>query len=977
MQLNQSPAQLSLPFYSHLSSLDASLNLDTPTLLIGATGCGKSTQLPQHLLRKSPDSSILVAQPRRLAATSIAQRVSTELSSNLGETVGYAIRGDQKTSSSTRCTFVTYGVLTRMLASSSKLSCTHLVLDEVHERSADLDLILLFLKQLKNPPKLILMSATVDATLFTSYFPALTTVTVPGRTFPVTRYYLEHAIAHANYITSPASPAARSPALPDVPAEDPLLAEIKFTQASLTVATSQTVIENLTTRLASLTAASQSLTPSDPMTALLAPLSLVLTQSTFDLPSLALARSLRTLSPHVIPNELVAALVRKHTQTEGDVLVFLPGLKEISVLSLSLSSNPNLLVLPLHSSLSTAEQHAVFATPPASKTKVILATSIAEASITVPSITLVIDTCLSRTQTLDPATNLSHLSTHLSSKSSIDQRAGRAGRVQAGTCYHLILSPTLTALDPSPSPEILTTPLDSFSLRSRLLLQQTGSTKDILADLLTPPLPSVAAAADATLTACGALSSVPLSLTPHGTVLANLPLSLPHALALVAAHRLGCLDDMSCLLAALTSPAASFSGEDKRRADRTSDHVALLRLARNNGQIKKESARLANTARDLLGCTDRKLTSTLPSFFAALLMSSPQTAPFTNAIYYATASRTHSLKPHNSSVLHGARGGGHVFFGDVLKLPAGAMVMDASVVPPEAVATFTELEDVEGVEGEERELLRSFKQRLDRVVLGEEDGGGAVALLSLVLKSVVRDWSGLPEGWEFEEEGGGRWRTKDGAISQATRPTEPASVALAKKQAASGSLARAERELGGGKGGERGAPPPMITAAAAGGKKKAASEEEAKQAVKIRLKEEEESTRRKAAGSKKLGAVAKMLKELGLEDKYAAKFAEVDVSDEDVRDIMAMAKEEGEKEEAEKGVQSVLEKVGLVGGSMSKVRRYLMDGGKVAPGGGGGKAKAKAQAAPPAVVVKKKKEKKKDDLSLLDAPVGKKKGGKR
>lgn len=150
--------------------------------------------------------SLLLASlvARRLAAISLAARVSSELSSQLGGTVGYAVRGDTKQSATTQVLFMTYGVLLRMLTSSSSpLPCTHLLLDEVHERSSDLDLVLLSLKNSSSSSpsfKTVLMSATVDASMFTGYLPSLNCVNVPGRTFPVERFYLEHAIGKSVHL---------------------------------------------------------------------------------------------------------------------------------------------------------------------------------------------------------------------------------------------------------------------------------------------------------------------------------------------------------------------------------------------------------------------------------------------------------------------------------------------------------------------------------------------------------------------------------------------------------------------------------------------------------------------------------------------------------------------------------------------------------------------------------------------------------
>ena len=219
-------------------------------------------------------------------------------------------------------------------------------------------------------------------------------------------------------------------------------------------------------------------------------------------------------------------------------------------------------------------------------TKVILATSVAEASITVPSITLVIDTSLSRSQTLDPTTNLRALTTSLASKSSIAQRAGRAGRVRAGVCYHLFPSPILPELPTSPTPEILTTDLATLSLRARLLLKnKPGSTSNLLNDLITAPLKESCERADLALRAAGALSPSQ-TLTSHGSALASLPLSIRHATLLLASSRLGCLTEAAFLIAGLNS-TAPLALEDG--CDRESDHIAIYCFVKRDRKLRLEA----------------------------------------------------------------------------------------------------------------------------------------------------------------------------------------------------------------------------------------------------------------------------------------------------------------------------------------------------------------------------------------------------
>jgi len=341
-----------------------------------------------------------------------------------------------------------------------------------------------------------------------------------------------------------------------------------------------------------------------------------------------------------------------------------------------------------------------------------------------------------------------------------------------------------------------------------------------------------------------------------------------------------------------------------------------------------------------------------------------------------------------SSVLHGNNRTGYIFFGGVLKLPAGAMVMDSTVMGVEAVSVFTELV-IQGVSSEEYDLLRRLKERIEKVVTFKEDGLALSSVLRIVLKNVVRDWSDLPEGWVFDDDRK-IWVVANSAITQTTRPTESAAFASQKKESAKGSLARAEQELGGGlrKAKDRGVPPQTITSAQGSAKRaEKISERDAREAVKARLKAEEEKDIKKTNKSN-VGALEKMLKCLELYEKYGGAPGIGEDTDTVVLDILGMVRE-GEKEEAEKGVESLIQRLGLVGGSASKVKRYCMGGGKAGGGkaaaatGGSNRQKgqgAEVQKGKGAAVQKgkgaakssagdKKKtktKKKKDDLSLLD-----------
>ena len=217
-----------LPAYEHRETLMAMLNEHQVGLVLGAAGCGKSTQVPQLILAdaaaRGAPCRLLVAQPRRLAATALAERVSAEMCDGVGGACGYVIRGETKRGGNTVITFVTTGVLLRMLEDGPRAldGVTHVVVDEVHERTIELDLCLFALRGLlegkaagkaarsgaaPSPAgvapalRLVLMSATLEPAPLIAYFGGgAGLVEIPGRTFPVREAYLEAAVEQAGYL---------------------------------------------------------------------------------------------------------------------------------------------------------------------------------------------------------------------------------------------------------------------------------------------------------------------------------------------------------------------------------------------------------------------------------------------------------------------------------------------------------------------------------------------------------------------------------------------------------------------------------------------------------------------------------------------------------------------------------------------------------------------------------------------------------
>ena len=204
-----------LPSWAKSEELLRAVANNQVTIVAGETGCGKTTQLPQFILDdaivrgEGARTNLICTQPRRISATSVAARVAQERGEALGKTVGYKIRLEAVASSSTRILFVTTGVLLRRLAEDPLLAgVSHIVVDEVHERSLDSDFLLVLLRDvLPHRPTLrvVLMSATLNAAAFSAYFKGAAVAQIPGFTFPVQEHYLEDILQVTGYQPNPGS----------------------------------------------------------------------------------------------------------------------------------------------------------------------------------------------------------------------------------------------------------------------------------------------------------------------------------------------------------------------------------------------------------------------------------------------------------------------------------------------------------------------------------------------------------------------------------------------------------------------------------------------------------------------------------------------------------------------------------------------------------------------------------------------------
>jgi ATP-dependent RNA helicase DHX36 len=290
------------------------------------------------------------------------------------------------------------------------------------------------------------------------------------------------------------------------------------------------------------------------------------------------------------------------TQPEGAVLVFLPGWDDIMTVLDLLSSRlrneiQRYLILPLHSMLSSRDQHAVFNVPPKGVRKVILATNIAESSVTIDDIVYVVNTGTVKVKTFDTTKKITHLSTQWSSKASVIQRRGRAGRCQPGHAYNLFTKEQFACMDEYQVPEMQRTPLEDLVLQAKLL-NPWNKVALFLSQALTPPRHSAISSAVNVLKDLGALDSEE-ALTPMGKALAELPIEPMIGRLVLLGTVLGAVDPILTIAASMgyrdpfVNPPTKRQQADEVRSTMAagccSDHLLTTRaynawqLARKNG----------------------------------------------------------------------------------------------------------------------------------------------------------------------------------------------------------------------------------------------------------------------------------------------------------------------------------------------------------------------------------------------------------
>jgi ATP-dependent RNA helicase DHX57 len=528
-----------LPAWKVKESLVETVTRYQVTIIAGETGSGKSTQSVQFILDDlysrgfGNSANIICTQPRRISALGLADRVSDERCSPVGQEVGYSIRGEHKTSNLTKITFVTTGVLLRRLQTSggrtedvvaSLADVSHVVIDEVHERSLDTDFLLSIIRDVlrhRKDLKLVLMSATLDAATFKNYFTSegleVGLVEIAGRTYPVDDYYLDDIIRMTGF-----------------KADD---RRYRYDDA----------------------VADEDSSGPDPV------------NKTIQRLGMRINYNLLLETARAIDADLAS---RSKT---GGILIFLPGVGEIGRAVNELRTVSSLHVLPLHASLETRDQKKVFAAPPAGKRKVVVATNVAETSITIDDIVAVIDTGKVKETSFDPQNNMRKLGETWASRAACKQRRGRAGRVQAGHCYKLYTRNLEQQMAERPEPEIRRVPLEQLCLAVRAM-----GTKDMAGFLARTPTPPDSSAVDSAvrlLQRMGALDGD--ELTALGQQLAIIPADLRCGKLMVYGAIFGCLDESVTIAAILSTKSPFVSPPDKRDLAKE----ARQRFSRGDGDL--------------------------------------------------------------------------------------------------------------------------------------------------------------------------------------------------------------------------------------------------------------------------------------------------------------------------------------------------------------------------------------------------------
>ncbi|KAJ4959762.1 hypothetical protein NE237_019672 [Protea cynaroides] len=543
----------SLPIAEAEKQIVEEVRKNDTLIIVGETGSGKTTQLPQFLFNGGycrDGKNIGITQPRRVAAVTVAKRVAEECGVEVGQKVGYSIRFEDVTSSSTRIKYMTDGLLLREALLDPFLSkYSIIIVDEAHERTVHTDVLLGLLKNVqkvrsqttsqhgnlekmkvnhgtnlekendaqylsflkpcqgtKLPPlKLIIMSASLDARGFSEYFGGARAIHIQGRPYPVDILYTHHA------------------------------------------------------------------------------------------------------EPDYLDATLITIFQIHLEEGPGDILVFLTGQEEIESVDRLIrervqqlpKETQKFLICPIFSSLPSEQQMQVFKPAPSGFRKVILATNIAETSITIPGIKFVVDPGFVKARSYNPLTGIESLIVIPTSKAQALQRSGRAGREGPGKCFRLYPESEFGKLKDSTVPEIKRCNLSNVILQLKAL-----GVDDIIGfDFMEKPSRMGIVKSLEQLFLLGALTDDYKLANPIGHQMARLPLDPIYSKALILASDFNCLEEMLITVAMLSVESIFYAPRDKLEEARAAwksfsslegDHLTLVNVYRASTECLGKT-KVANT----------------------------------------------------------------------------------------------------------------------------------------------------------------------------------------------------------------------------------------------------------------------------------------------------------------------------------------------------------------------------------------------
>uniref|UniRef100_A0A803P513 RNA helicase n=1 Tax=Cannabis sativa TaxID=3483 RepID=A0A803P513_CANSA len=598
----------SLPAYKEREALLKVISENQVVVVSGETGCGKTTQLPQYILESEIEAAhgafcnIICTQPRRISAMSVSERVAAERGEALGESVGYKVRLEGMKGRDTRLLFCTTGILLRRLLVDRTLKgVTHVIVDEIHERGMNEDFLLIVLKELlpRRPElRLILMSATLNAELFSSFFGGAPTMHIPGFTYPVRALFLENILEITGYRLTQYNQ------IDDYGQEK----SWKMQKQAQSVGKRKSQIAS---------SVEDALEAAD-----------------FRDYNPKTRESLSVWNPDSIGFNLIECvlchIIRK--ERPGAILVFMTGWDDINSLKDQLQSHPLLgdpsrvLLLACHGSMPSNEQKLIFDKPEDGVRKIVLATNMAETSITINDVVFVVDCGKAKETSYDALNNTPCLLPSWISKAAARQRRGRAGRVQPGECYHLYPRCVYDAFSDYQLPELLRTPLQSLCLQIKSL--RLGSISEFLSKALQPPEPLSVQNAVEYLKIIGALDEDE-NLTSLGHNLSMLPVEPKLGKMLILGAIFNCLDPVMTVVAGLSSRDPFLMPFDKKdlaesakaqfSAREYSDHLALVRAYEGWKEAEREQSGYEYCWRNFLSAQTLKAIDSLRKQFFYLL----------------------------------------------------------------------------------------------------------------------------------------------------------------------------------------------------------------------------------------------------------------------------------------------------------------------------------------------------------------------